>query len=106
MEHDERSLDIDFGDSDDEGRECGMLTADTNMVMSGGDVVADLMAASQEIDDDVIGGRGRRREGVGGGRGDEGGRGREEMEDNGFCVLNAPTSTYVVHTLPTSVDVL
>lgn len=99
VEHGERSLDIDFGDSDDEGERQneGRISRsglDDNMTSSGADVVADLMAASQEIDDDVINGRGLRREGAGGGER----KGRGELDEDGFCVLDAPTTTYVVNT--------
>ena len=94
VEHGEKSLDIDFGDSDDEegevpreerGERNGRRSSGT---VSGG-IIAELTDAIEEEEE---GGAKQVKSAVGGG-----GRKRsEDLDDNGFCLLDAPTSTYVV----------
>ena len=90
---DEKLIDIDFGDSEEEEEEeeeenGQRLTATTSR--SGG------LTASVTVSRDVRSGtRGTAAGGRGGGG--EGGR-EEEEDDDGFCILDAPTSTYVVMT--------
>ena len=92
MEHGEKSLDIDFGDSDEEEdavRE-GVGSGSANGGAVRGGVMAELTDAMEEDEED------------GGGRATAGSGWREsrgmgeELDDNGFCLLDAPTSTYVV----------
>ena len=91
---DEKLIDIDFGDSEEEEEEekeeenGQRLTATTSR--SGG------LTASVTVSQGVGGGTRGTAAGRRGGGG-EGGR-EEDSDDDGFCILDAPTSTYVVMT--------
>ena len=61
----------------------------------GNGLVAELTDAMEDEEEDGTGGELQRRQSVGSGT-----RGRhrvvEDLDDNGFCLLSAPTTTYVV----------
>ena len=93
MEHGEKSLDIDFGDSDEEEIEVVREEGDqqnsrrSSGAASGG-IMAELTDAMEEEEGDVY----RQGRSVGSGRRER----RENLDDDEFCLLDAPTSTYVV----------
>ena len=97
MECGDKSLDIDFGDSDDEEEE----EEKQRRVKKGehGTLATSRSRGLGDVGSHTAAGGGMSR--VGGARKMEDGQSRPQEEvsdDEGFCVVDAPTSTYVVCT--------